>query len=59
METTYGTKNPAELPEHQVAMMSGRKIARRFKLGKKEFVVFHHLSFFLYDKKHTPLFFLH
>lgn len=39
METTYGTKNPAELPEHQVAMMSGRKIARRFKLGKKEFVV--------------------
>jgi hypothetical protein len=25
METTYGTKNPAELPEHQVAMMSGKK----------------------------------
>jgi len=39
MSNTYGTDNPAELPEHQVSMMNGRSIARRFTIDKKEFVV--------------------
>lgn len=39
MMTTYGTANPAELPEHQVAMMEGRSIAKRIQYGKTEFVV--------------------